>query len=53
MYGRACDFSEKGGKKGQNIWKFGQKCIKFENIFRKGSLMPGTIACMKQQDYTL
>ena len=31
-------FSEKGqkkGKKGQNIWKFGQKCKKFENILKK------------------
>ena len=43
------DFSEKGqkngkkkgkkmlqrGKKGQNIWKFGQKCTKFENILKR------------------
>ena len=34
-----CDFAEKGQKK-QNIWKFGQKCTKFENIlkiFRKSA----------------
>ena len=24
------------GKKGQNIWKFGQKYTKFENILKKG-----------------
>ena len=36
------------GKKGQNIWKFGQKCTKFENILKKGSLKHATIACMKQ-----
>ena len=23
-------------KKGQNIWTFGQKCPKFENMLRKG-----------------
>ena len=26
----------KKGTKGQNIWKFGQKCIKFENMLKKG-----------------
>ena len=26
----------KKGKKGQTIWKFGQKCTKFENIFKNG-----------------
>ena len=26
----------KKGKKGQNIWNFGQKCIKFENSLKKG-----------------
>ena len=35
---RACvQFFRKGakkGKKGQNIWKFEQKCTKFENIFK-------------------
>ena len=47
----ACNFSEKGqkkGRKGQSIWKFGQKCTKFENILKKGS-----IACMKQLEYAL
>ena len=33
-------FQKKGKKKivkkGQNIWKFGQKCTKFENILKKG-----------------
>ena len=41
----ACNFSEKGQKK---VRKFGQKCIKFENILKKGS-----IACMKQLEYVL
>ena len=41
------------GKKGQNIWKFGQKCAKFKNILKKGSLMGATIACMKQLEYAL
>ena len=44
---------EKKGKKGQNIWKFGQKCIKFENILKKGSLMRAPIASMKQLEYAL
>ena len=41
----ACDFSEKGRKmlkkekKGQNIWKFGQKCTKCENILKKDKLL--------------
>ena len=26
----------KKGKKEQNIWKFGQKCTKFENMLKKG-----------------
>ena len=26
----------KKGKKEQNIWKFGQKCTKFDNILKKG-----------------
>ena len=32
-------FQKKGGgnvKKGQNIWKSGQKCTRFENILKKG-----------------
>ena len=52
MYGHGAIFQKKG-KKGQNIWKFGQTCIKFENICTKGSLMSATIACMKQQEYAL
>ena len=44
-----CDFS----RKGQNIWKFVQKCTKFENILKKGSLMHVTIACMKHLEYAL
>ena len=28
---------QKNVKKGQNIWKFGQQCTKFENILKKGS----------------
>ena len=40
-------FSEKGQKR-QNIWKFGQKCTKSENILKKDSLMCATVACMKQ-----
>ena len=41
----------KKGKKEQNIWKFGQKCTKFENILKKGSLRHATVACMKQLEY--
>ena len=41
---------QKKDKKGQNIWKFGQK---FENILKKGSLMCATITFMKQLEYTL
>ena len=29
-------YFQKKGKKGQNIWKFGQKCTKFEGFFEKG-----------------
>ena len=42
--GHGCDFLEKG----KNSWKFGQKCTKFENIFKNSSLMRATIACMKE-----
>ena len=38
---------QKKGKKGQNIWNYGQKCIKFENILRN------YILCMKQLEYVL
>ena len=41
---------QKKGKKGQNVWKFRQKCTKFENISKKGSLMRATVARMKQLD---
>ena len=34
----------KKGKKGQNIWKFGQKCTKFENILKKGRWLSAIIA---------
>ena len=44
---------QKKGKKGQNIWKFGQKCTTFDNILKKGSLMRATIACMKLLEHTL
>ena len=40
-------FSEKGQenvKKVQNIWKFGQKCTKFENILKKGRWLHAIIA---------
>ena len=41
------------GKKGQNTWKFGQKCTKFDNILKKGSLMRVAIIHMKQLEYAL
>ena len=44
---------KKKGKKGQNILKCGQKCKKIENVFKKGSLMRATIACVEQLEYTL
>ena len=40
----------KKGKKEQNIKRFGQKCRKFENILKKGSLTCASIKCMKQLD---
>ena len=49
-------FQKKGQKKRQkrqNIWKFGQKHTKFENILKKGSLVRATTACMKQLEYAL
>ena len=49
--GNAYDFSEKLQKRpknwkkgGQNIWKFGQKCTKFENILEKGRWLRAIIA---------
>ena len=54
-YGYACNFSEKGqkrpkkilkpAKKGWNIWKFGKKCTKFENIFQKSGWLGVIIPC--------
>ena len=38
----ACDFSKKG-----------EKCTKFENSLKKGSLMCATVTCMKQLEYAL
>ena len=54
--GHACKFPEKSlkkgqknvikwGEKGQNIWKFGQKCTEFENILEKGRQLHEIIAC--------
>ena len=31
-----CAIFQKKSKQGQNIWQFGQKCQKFENILKKG-----------------
>ena len=31
-------------RKGKHIWKFGQKCMKFENIFKKGKWLRVIIA---------
>ena len=35
---------QKNVKKGQNIWKFEQKCTRFEHILTKGKLLHATIA---------
>ena len=32
------------GQKGQNMWKFGQICPKFENILKKGKWLRAIIA---------
>ena len=45
-------YSEKG-QKGQTVWKFGQKCTKFENILKKDSLVRVIIVRMKQLEYAL
>ena len=45
--------AHKKGKKGQNIWKFWEKCTKFEYILKKGSLMRAALACMKQLEYAM
>ena len=39
--------SIKRAKKGQNIWKFGQKCTKSENILEMGMWLCVIIACNK------
>ena len=39
--------SQKKGKKGGNIWKFGQKSTKFEKILKKGRWLHAIIACNK------
>ena len=52
----ACDFSERGqknAKKGQNIWKFGQKCTKFENVLKKGRWLCAIIARNELLEKTL
>ena len=48
-------FLKKGkkGKRGQNIWKSGQKYTKVKNILKKDSLLYATIACMTQLEYAL
>ena len=38
---------------GKNVQNFGLRCMKFENILKKGSLMHATIACMKLLEYAL
>ena len=35
---------QKNVKKEQNIWKFGQKCTRFENTLKKGRWLRATIA---------
>ena len=35
---------KKRQKKGQDIWKFGQKWLKFENILKRGRLLRSIIA---------
>ena len=42
-----CAIFQKKGKKGQNIWTFGQKCKKTENILKKGSIVRATIALLE------
>ena len=46
-----CAIFQKNGEKGQNIWKFVQKCTKFEDILKNGSLIRVFIICMKQLEY--
>ena len=46
-------FYRKRAKNEQNIWKFGQKCTKFENILKKGNLRHVSMTHMKQLEYAL
>ena len=49
-------FFKKNANKGQKRAKYlkiWQKCAKFKNILKKGSLMGATIACMKHLEYAL
>ena len=39
--------AKKNVKKGQHIWKSGQKCTRFENILRKDRQLCATIALSK------
>ena len=45
--------SARKDKKGQNIWKSGQICTKFENNLKESSLMRATNGCTKQLEYVL
>ena len=38
---------KKNVKKGETIWKFGQKCTKFENILKNGRWLRAIIARSK------
>ena len=40
-------------EKRENIWKFGQKCTKFENILKKGRWLCAVIACNKLPEQAL
>ena len=44
---------QKKGKERIKYLKLWAKCIKFENILKKGSLMRANIACMKQLEHAL
>ena len=51
-----CDAKHKGmrsifQKKGKKVWKFGQKCTKFENIVKKSSVVCATFTHVKQLEY--
>ena len=40
----------KKGQLGQNIWKFGPTCTKFENILKKGKWLRAIIAIIARID---